>query len=57
MRKGSIIHEVNKSYEHEDGARMWYLLHKALTETTVVQLIVLSLPSILVHVTSMIYQS
>jgi len=34
MRKELVIYEVNKSYEHEDGVRIWYLLHEILTETT-----------------------
>jgi len=28
MRKELVI------YEHEDGVRIWYLLHEILTETT-----------------------
>jgi len=52
-----MIHEVSKSYKHKDGARMWHLLHEALTETTLAQLIISSLPSTLVHATSMRYQS
>ena len=53
MRKGSVIYEVNKSYEHEDEARMWHLLYEVLTETTLVQPIMSSLPSTLVHAASM----
>ena len=44
-----MIHEVNKLYKHENGIRMWHLLHEVLTKTTMVQLIMLSLLFTLVH--------
>jgi len=55
MRKRSVIHDTNKLYEHEDKTRIWHLLHEALTETTLVQPIVSSLPSTLVHAAFMRY--
>ena len=49
MRKRSIIHKVIELENNEERVRIEHLLYEVLTETTLAQPIMLSLPFILVH--------
>ena len=54
-----MVHNTqgNQDIEHEERTRIQHLLHEVLTETTLVQPIMSSLPYTLVHAKDMRYQS
>jgi len=52
MRESFIVHVSTESWNNKDQVRIEHLLYEALTETTLAQLIMSSLPFILVHAVS-----
>ena len=54
-----MVHNTqgNQDIKHEGRTRIQHLLHEVLTETTLVQPIMSSLPYTLVHAKDMRYQS
>ena len=56
MRKQAVVHKIKQVIVYKEKVRIEHLLYEVLTETTLAQPIVSSLPLVLLHIASSRYQ-
>ena len=56
MRKQAVVHKIKQVIVYKEKVRIEHLLYEVLTETTLAQPIVSSLPLVLLHISSSRYQ-